>query len=68
MQRPRSRLLTGEQRPSNLIYVTVLRLAREINSGRLREQRGREGGGEGELSRCAGASKEKERCNKSTAV
>lgn len=40
MRRPRSRLLTGEQRPSNLICVTHLRSARQINSGRLGEQGG----------------------------
>lgn len=43
MRRLRRRLLTGEQRPSNLICVTLLGLARRINSWRL----GRQGGGWG---------------------
>lgn len=56
----RRQLLTGEQRPSNLICVTLLRLTRQINSGRLGKQ-GEGGRGEGELGYCTGTRTVRER-------
>lgn len=53
MWRPRNRLLTGEQHPSDPIYVTHLGMAGQINSGRLGEQ-----GGGARVSRAAGAKRQ----------
>lgn len=68
MRRQRSQLLMGEQRPSNLICVTYLSLAPEIDSGRLGEHRGGRGwGGSGVYAVQVGL-QGKESINRSTAV
>lgn len=54
MLRPRSKLFTGEPRPSNLISVRHLRLVHQINSGGLEARRAGRVGSDGELSCCTG--------------